>query len=193
MGVSLLTLMVKCLRLMQCAPMPVLIDGYNLLHASGILGGGRTKGHGALERSRKALLNVLVESLPAEELTRTTVVFDAHDPPWVSVTAFEPPGIDGSLCLAARGCRQHDRGIDQGPSAPRKLVVVSSDHRLHRAARKRRATPIDSDRWFRELLRMRFDKPAISEGAKPEGPFSADEVEFWSAPVRDGANRAKRL
>jgi hypothetical protein len=31
------------------------------------------------------------------------------------------------------------------------LTVVSSDHRLHRAARRRKATPIDSEKWVAEL------------------------------------------
>src|SRR4029078_8020095 len=164
---------------MQRAPMPVLIDGYNLLHASGILGGRRTNGHGALERSREALLNVLVESLPAEELTRTTVVFDAHDPPWGLSRHLNHRGLTVHFASRHEDADSMIEELIKAHSAPRNLVVVSSDHRLHRAARKRRDTPIDSDRWFRELLRMRFDKPEISEGAKPEGPFSADEVEFW--------------
>jgi uncharacterized protein len=159
--------------------MPVLIDGYNLLHASGILGGSRRTGPGALERSREALLNVLVESLPDEELTRTTVVFDAHDPPWGLSRQLNHRGLTVHFASRHQDADSMIEELIKAHSTPRKLVVVSSDHRLHRAARKRRATPIDSDRWFRELLRMRFEKPAISEGAKPEGPFSADEVEFW--------------
>ena len=39
--------------------MALLIDGYNLLHASGIL--GRGVGPGGLERSRLALLNFVAE------------------------------------------------------------------------------------------------------------------------------------
>ncbi len=59
--------------------MALLIDGYNVLHVAGILGQG--VGPGSLQRSRLALLNFLAESLPAEELPRTTVVFDSHDTP----------------------------------------------------------------------------------------------------------------
>ena len=78
--------------------MPLLIDGYNLLHASGILGAG--KGRGSLARSREALLNVLAESLPAEELPRTTVVFDAHDPPWGLSRKLNHQGM--TICFASR-------------------------------------------------------------------------------------------
>ncbi len=71
--------------------MPLLIDGYNLLNAAGILGRGR--GPGSLERARQALLNTLVESLPPDEVPRTTVVFDASDSPWGVAKQMEHRGI----------------------------------------------------------------------------------------------------
>ena len=49
--------------------MSLLIDGYNLLNAVGIV--GRGVGPGGLERSRLALLNFLAESLSVEEIPRT--------------------------------------------------------------------------------------------------------------------------
>lgn len=55
-----------------------LIDGYNLLHASGVFGmGGRTP----LEASREALLDWLGEVLSDAERQRTTIVFDAREAP----------------------------------------------------------------------------------------------------------------
>ena len=62
--------------------MSLLIDGYNLLHATGIM--GRGMGPGGLERSRLALVNFLAASLEPEELPQTTVVFDAHNAPGLS-------------------------------------------------------------------------------------------------------------
>jgi predicted RNA-binding protein with PIN domain len=157
--------------------MALLIDGYNLLHASGILGRGR--GQSALERSRSALLNVLAQSLPADELARTTVVFDARDPPWGLSRKLDHQGM--TVYFAARH-EDADSMIEElikTHSAPRHLVVVSSDHRLHRAAKRRRATAIDSDLWFRELVRSRLARDQSGELAKPEGPFSTGEVDFW--------------
>jgi uncharacterized protein len=66
-------------------------------------------------------------------------------------------------------------------SSPRRLTVVSSDHRLHRAARRRHARPIDSDRWYSDMLRrrqgrQRSDMPQVS---KPAGPPTANDVDFW--------------
>jgi predicted RNA-binding protein with PIN domain len=158
--------------------MPLLIDGYNLLHASGILGRGR--GRGALARSREALLNVLAESLPAGEIPRTVVVFDAHDPPWGLSRQADHRGL--TIYFASRHA-DADTMIEElinAHSAPRKLVVVSSDHRVQRAAKRRRATAIDSDRWFGELMRARQEPSSSGEEClKPEGPFSPGEVEFW--------------
>jgi len=164
--------------------MPLLIDGYNLLHASGILGRGR--GRGSLERSREALLNVLAESLPAREVSRTVVVFDAHDPPWGLSRQADHRGL--TIYFASRHA-DADTMIEElikAHSAPRKLVVVSSDHRIQRAAKRRRATAIDSDRWFGELMRAR-QMPATSndESKKPEGPFSPGEVDYWLSQFTD--------
>jgi predicted RNA-binding protein with PIN domain len=159
--------------------MPLLIDGYNLLHASGILGrgtGGRT-----LERSREALLNVLAQSLPSAEIAHTTVVFDAHDPPWGLSRKLNHQGITVYFASREQDADSLIEELIKANSTPRKLVVVSSDHRLHRAAKRRKATAIDSDRWFRELLRDRNDRLTASSGEtiKPEGPFSPQEVDSW--------------
>jgi len=158
--------------------MPILIDGYNLLHASGIL--GRGIGPGGLERARRALLNFLVESLEEAELAKTIVVFDARD---------APPGLP--RLTAHRGVSVHfapkgsdaDEAIEQlilEDSAPKRLVVVSSDHRLHRAARRRKATPIDSDIWYHQVLRGRIQRARTTpNGPKPPPPPTDYEVRFW--------------
>ena len=64
---------------------------------------------------------------------------------------------------------------------PRKLVVVSGDHRVQRAARRRRATAVDSDRWWAELCAERRRKGAELPvpPQKPTGNLSAGEVDYW--------------
>jgi predicted RNA-binding protein with PIN domain len=158
--------------------MPLIIDGYNLLHASGIL--GRGVGPGSLERSRTALLSFLAESLAERELSATTVVFDAREaPPGLPrVTQFR--GI--TVRFAERGS-DADQEIEQliaAHSSPRRLTVVSSDHRLHRAARRRRATAVDSDRWYAATLRERIERARTKgPGRKPSEPPTEAEVRFW--------------
>ena len=163
--------------------MPLIIDGYNLLNATGIA--GRGNGPGRLEQARQALLNTLVESLPADEISKTTVVFDASESPWGVQRQLNHRGI--SVYFAAKD-DDADSLIERlitAHSAPKRLTVVSSDHRLQRAAKRRRATAIDSDIWFNQLLRERAErtanrtKSAAADPAKPEGPFSPGEVDLW--------------
>ncbi|MBN2473682.1 MAG: NYN domain-containing protein [Pirellulales bacterium] len=159
--------------------MPLLIDGYNLLNAVGII--DRGLGPGSLQRSRLALLNFLVESLPPDELPQTTVVFDAHDP---------PPGLPRKVNhrgLAVRFASQHqdaDALIEQlirAHSSPRRLTVVSSDHRLQRAARRRRATAVDSDVWYAEIVRARRERLQSQPPApaRPPVPLLEEDVNYW--------------
>jgi hypothetical protein len=81
--------------------------------------------------------------------------------------------------------------IIKAHSAPRNLVVVSSDHRVQRAAKRRRATAIDSDRWFGELMRARQEpRSSGEEHKKPEGPFSPGEIDFWLRQFTSGSSDA---
>jgi predicted RNA-binding protein with PIN domain len=158
--------------------MSLLIDGYNLLHASGIL--GRGVGPGSLERSRNALLNFLAESLTEKQLSRTTVVFDARE---------APPGLPRTIVERGITVRFAPKGLDadsvieeliEAESSPRRLTVVSSDHRLHRAARRRRAKAIDSDVWYGEVIRLRIERARKKKhSGKPTGPISDVEVRYW--------------
>jgi hypothetical protein len=60
------------------------------------------------------------------------------------------------------------------------LTVVSSDHRLQRAARRRRAKAIDSDQWYAQVLRNRIDSVRRkSPGLKPADLPNESEVRFW--------------
>jgi hypothetical protein len=67
------------------------------------------------------------------------------------------------------------------------LTVVSSDHRVQRAARRRKARPVDSERWYADRLAERGQKhqrrsPASLRGEKP---LDAAEVDYWLAEFSD--------
>jgi predicted RNA-binding protein with PIN domain len=159
--------------------MAILIDGYNLLHASGVMGRGR--GPGFLERSRQALLNFLVESLDEQEAARCTVVFDAANTPTGLPRTTSHRGIAVKFAAGKADADELIEELIVADSSPRKLTVVSSDHRLHRAAKRRKATPVDSDIWFTQLVRRRSERqrsPATSD-AKPPAPSTPGEMQFW--------------
>jgi predicted RNA-binding protein with PIN domain len=136
-------------------PMPLLVDGYNLLYGAAIVGGG--SGPRALERSRFALVGFIAGALSENERATTTVVFDA---------AGAPPGLpqtivrDGITLRFAKGYESADDLLEEliaADHAPRKLTVVSSDHRVQRAAKRRRGTAVESDVWYQLMLKKRRD------------------------------------
>jgi hypothetical protein len=160
--------------------MAILIDGYNLLNATGVEGTGRGT---ELKRARRGLLGLLANKLTESERATTTIVFDAHD---------APPGLPkqesfrGMTLLFARDYAEADDLLEeliQADHSPRKLTVVSSDHRLHRAARRRKAMPIDSENWIAQIA-GRSDQ-ALSDGAPSKPVVSAETTESWLAEFAD--------
>jgi len=153
--------------------MTLIIDGYNLLHASGVFGAGR--GPRGFEQSRLALLDLLT-GLLGPEATKTIVVFDA---------ANAPDGLPGRHVYRgirvwfAREYPDADSLIEEliaDDNAPTSLVIVSSDRRLQAAARRRRASAVDCDAWLADMkarTRRRDD-----QDAKPAEP-SPHDVEAW--------------
>ena len=149
--------------------MALLIDGYNLLYATDIF--PRAGEPATLERSRLALLDFLIASVPAKLLARTVIVFDAVQ---------APPGLPGELDhhgLAVRFARRGgtaDELLEDLIAAepdPRNLLVVSSDHRVQRAARQRGANFIDSEPWYAELSRGDFGvRPAAATPEEKQTP-----------------------
>jgi predicted RNA-binding protein with PIN domain len=176
--------------------MPILIDGYNLMYAAGIVGPG--SGKGGLERSRSALARFVGESLEPAERSRAIVVFDA---------AGAPPGLPSSITLHgvairfAKGYHDADELLEEliaADNAPRRLTVVSSDHRIQRAARKRRATAVDSDVWYLTVLRKRnraaradddADETAKYEGADAPRPRGDGKRPKPGPPKQETKNR----
>ncbi len=159
--------------------MATLIDGYNLLHATGIL--GRNIGPGSLARARSALLNFLAASLSQSDRATTQVVFDARDAPrgvpseeqHRGITVRYAVGYDDADALMAELIRVH--------SAPRTLVVVSSDRQVQRVAKRRRAIAIDSETWYDQLCHQRTSQthPETSDDSKPVVPVTDAELADW--------------
>jgi predicted RNA-binding protein with PIN domain len=160
--------------------MDILIDGYNLLNAANIV--ARGPGPYTLAKSRRSLLEHLVRLLSAEERSRTTVVFDGRE---------APAGLERhytfqqmTVHFSARRTEADDllEQLIQRHHAPRRLVVVSSDHRVQRAARRRQARAIDSELWHRQrVAKWPGTVPhRPSHDAKPvPTQLSEDEVAMW--------------
>ena len=160
--------------------MRFLIDGYNLLHATDLFGTGESAG--TLQGSRDALLGFLAAALSASERRATTIVFDA---------AGAPPGLPNHLhhehiaICYARDYADADTLIEEmieDHRAPRGLLVVSSDHRVQRAARHRGAKYIDSQTWYAQLARK--SKVTQWRNSKAE-KTSGGSVAYWVKQFAD--------
>lgn len=148
--------------------MLLLVDGYNLLHVSGLFGPGGAPP--TLQSSRLALLDFLAEKVPLSLRKRTVIVFDA---------ASAPPGLPSQLAHAEMVVRFAPRkqtaddliaDLIQQEADPRHLTVVSSDHAVQRSARQRGAKFVDSEIWFRDLKQSAVANSTTTESEKPAGP-----------------------
>lgn len=162
--------------------MALLIDGYNLLHVTGLVG----RAGSGLQGSREALLRFLASAIEPKELQETTIVFDAAE---------APPGLprtvthEGMTVHYASDYDDADALIEEliaANNVPRSLTVVSSDHRLQRAARRRRAPFVDSDVWFADAVRRR-DQSRRATAAPPRRDvhLTANEIDYWLAEFSD--------
>jgi len=152
--------------------MTLIIDGYNLLHASGVF--GQDRGPRGFEQSRIALLDLLLDLL-GDEAPKTIVVFDA---------ARAPDGLPGRhvhrgiRVWFAREYPDADSLIEElvADATSPHLTVVSNDRRLQAAARRRRAKAVSCAEWLAEARAARRT-PRAGDTKPPEpGPEGA---EYW--------------
>jgi len=160
------------------------------LHVSGVFGRGTALTE--LHRSREALLAFLASTLDAATRPHTTIVFDAAGAPPGLPQQFRYEGIDVQFARDPGNADELLEKLIAAHNSPRKLVVVSGDHRVQRAARRRRAKAIDSDRWWAELCAERGDKgPAQARPArKPVVDQSADDIAYWIRQFADSTQDA---
>jgi len=125
----------------------LIIDGYNLMHAAGL--GRGSYGPGELERRRRRLVQQLASRLDGTAAADAIVIFDA-----VQSLHTEPSTEEVSAPVKVRFSRPgHDADSEielllDSHSSPRQVLVISSDHRLHKAARRRGAKCIDSEDFW---------------------------------------------
>lgn len=161
-----------------------LIDGYNLIFECGLQ--GRQTTSQSLARARGVLLGTIAKSIPAANHSQVTVVFDARKLPFSGQQEQE---FFGKIkVLYSINYPEADELIEEliaKHSVPKKLTVVSSDHRLHKAALRRNANPIDSGDWYDQLVAGEWSRNQTagqtdqsSDGEKPsEDVFSQQELD----------------
>jgi predicted RNA-binding protein with PIN domain len=165
--------------------MNLLIDGYNLMHA--VVQPGSASGPDGLRKVRTRFLNDLADRLGPEAAQGATVVFDAARGPADRPTRSTHKGL---TVIFARDSDDADTYIEQElivHANPKALTVVSSDHRIRKMARRRRARDITSDAFWIELSRPKPPSTVAAPKSAPEPPVQIprSESEFWERAFRD--------
>ncbi len=158
-----------------------IIDGYNLMHAAGL---AREKyAPGGLERSRNRLLSLVRHGLTQVQRAHTTVVFDGQGSTGDFSSEFR---YHGMLVTFSSPGQEADDIIEEliaAHSFPKNLIVISGDHRLHKAARVRKAQAIDSTEFFEQLERTRKKRASRNHpeaNVEPEKPSRGDAEDWLS-------------
>lgn len=158
--------------------MRFLIDGYNLCHGLGLLlartNPSSKAGPHELERARLQLLGLVAGVFPG-----ATVVFDAAGAPPGSHDEDVHQGVH--IRYALRGSADDViEDLIQHDSDPRRLAVVSDDHRLQQAARRRHCQVLGTEAFQAEMdrQRRRNHEQARPQSDKPDG-VSEREAKEW--------------
>lgn len=157
--------------------MDILIDGYNLLHQSPFLTTDR--GPGWLARARTRLL-VFLQSHQTTPPKAITIVFDSKE----SHGLQDREQFHSIEVLFAQGHEEADDLLEHlisKHSHPRSLVVVSADHRVQKAARRRDAQALDGDIWLDRWERPvgHPHHPDSSHDEDPKGPVQPTDTQAW--------------
>lgn len=160
-----------------------LIDGYNVCFAVGLLSPNVKEDD--LRCGRIGLLSAVREGLPEEAVRETVVVFDSR----VEIDLPEEPEVaafPGQVRFAAK-YREADDLIEElirREPRPEKLTVVSTDSRIAKAAKRRRAISMTSEAWWDALRDGKLLKvePSPQRDEKPTAkPLpDADDTAKWS-------------
>ncbi|MGN6135590.1 MAG: NYN domain-containing protein [Aureliella sp.] len=184
-----------------------LIDGYNLLHATGAMpgqrgaeGGSRRPGRGelTLAQARERLLRQLAAGLTPDQRLATQVVFDAGRSSPRGESEVVSHGLTVTYAVGFLEADDLLEQISRQHPQPQRLTVVSSDLRIQRTAKSRKARVVNCDQWLMELLDRGSQQTssgheadsappasvaqALESPEPPEalrGPPTADEVARW--------------
>ncbi|TWT83063.1 YacP-like NYN domain protein [Planctomycetes bacterium CA13] len=174
----------------------LILDGYNVI--APVAGPGRRPDANWLKREREQLIRRLCEHLPESVRNQTVVVFDASRPPPNRESRYAVNGVEIEFAVEQPEADDLIEERIAQHSSPKQLAVVSSDHRIQEAAKRRGAIAFDSQEWLDDLLdgKLHLAVPirAESNGAgqggsqvndsssssgKPKGGVPKAEVDDW--------------
>jgi uncharacterized protein len=166
--------------------MRTLIDGYNVMFAAGLM--GRKFDPAGFRKVRLRFLNDLAAKLDPVDAHATTVVFDANHAPDHVPASTSHKGISILYAVDNDSADERIEDLIAHHSNPRTLTVVSSDHRIQRAATRKKARVLSADEFLTGLdslkERKRPSVEARQESTRQE-VLTADESAFWLEEFRE--------
>jgi uncharacterized protein len=163
--------------------MRYLIDGYNLLHAMGLLGPNKAAAK-ALENARLDLLDRLHRHF-GDNSCRLTVIFDAARVPRRGLAEYDYCGIHVRFALRQKADDLIEALI-QSEVSPKSLTIVSDDHRIQVAARRRQCPVLGCNQFLDVAEREPppFPVEPLRPSPKPD-IVSQEERQRWIAEFAD--------
>jgi predicted RNA-binding protein with PIN domain len=157
-----------------------LIDGYNLLYAMGVLLPGRT-GPTGLDKARLRLLGLL-HGAHGDESHQVTVVFDAARAPPGAPAEHDYHGLHVRFAVAEKEADALIEALIQTAAVPKHLTVVSDDHRIQQAARRRHCVVQGCQEYLDWLdRRRRAPQPQAPETPDKQPMPSRQDKDHWLA------------
>ncbi len=151
--------------------MPYLIDGYNLLWAI------QKNGDESEPISDIQLCHIVGRYLKRIS-DKGEIVFDGCGPP-DKRDFYNVSNLD--VVFVGTGC-DADTAIEnkiQANTAPKRLVVVSSDRRIRDAARRRKSITVKSDAFWLEVGMELSKRRGSNEPAEKQRGLSESETDRW--------------
>src|SRR5438067_3317177 len=144
-----------------------LIDGYNLLHAIGLV--AKRKGPYGLKWARQRLLRFLHDAFQ-EKAASVNVIFDASTSPKGSVAEQEHGGVHVTFAVHHHEADDLIELLIRKATTPKELTVVSDDHRIQDAGRRRHCVVLGCAGFLDWLMEHQRQQPERADAAaKPEG------------------------
>jgi hypothetical protein len=151
------------------------IDGYNLIHALGMI--QKELAAGGLEASRRQFLDFLVKGFGADA-QRVTVVFDARQAPRGRARQQVHQGLHVHFAPKDQSADDWIEHLIETAPQPQSLVVISNDMRLQNAGKRRGARPWSHDDLL-HFLEKRGQQPATPVNEEKRSAPTPQEVNRW--------------
>ena len=151
--------------------MPIIIDGYNLLRWVERL-------DPVYATLSEAALCRMVSQYLVRTRSHAQVIFDGTGPP----DKRELANIANMEVYFSGPDREADDIIEEKileSSAPKGLVIVSSDRQIRAAAKRRKATSVKVDYFWLSLIEQLDKKKPVPQPKEKRNGISEDETDQW--------------